>query len=154
MTSQRGPNSVDVLTREQRSALMSRVRSRDTSPERVVRSALYRLGIRFRIHRRDLPGCPDILIPRLKVVIFVHGCFWHLHSGCKAAALPRTNVDFWSKKLLGNVTRFEGQRRQLEEQGWEVMVLWECQLGPRADVERLLLDALEKSPRVRALGHY
>ncbi|MEC7641315.1 MAG: DNA mismatch endonuclease Vsr, partial [Nitrospinota bacterium] len=96
---------VDTISKEKRSWNMSRIRSRDTSPELIVRSLLHRLGYRFRIHRKDLPGKPDIVLAKYKTVIFVHGCFWHQHKDCKYAYLPKTRVNFWKEKLQGNSER-------------------------------------------------
>lgn len=117
---------VDVYTKAKRSELMSRIRSRDTRPERLVRSTLHRLGYRFRLHRADLPGKPDIVLPRYSAVIFVHGCFWHRHAGCSYAVLPSSNRVFWSKKLNGNRRRDRLSVQKLRGDGWRVAVLWEC----------------------------
>ena len=105
---------------------MSRIRGENTGPEKRVRATLYRMGYRFRLHRRDLPGTPDIVLPRHNTVVFVHGCFWHLHS-CKAGRVsPSTNADFWRSKRLGNFRRDARNRRQLRKLGWKVAVVWEC----------------------------
>ena len=129
----------DVFSKEKRSEVMSRVRSSDTKPERAVRSALHRLGYRFRLHRRDLPGKPDIVLPRLKTVIFVHGCFWHQH-GCKKSKLPQQNAAFWQRKLLSNVARDGAVTRQLAESGWKVVVIWECQFKQGRPQQLSLLE--------------
>jgi len=118
---------MDRLTPEHRSWNMSRIRSRDTSPERVVRSLLHRLGYRFRLHRRDLPGSPDIVLPRHRAVVFVHGCFWHRHRGCRFAYTPKTRQQFWMQKFRENQARDERARRKLRRMGWRVLVVWECQ---------------------------
>lgn len=111
-----------------RSEMMGRVRSKNTGPEKIARSLLHALGYRFRLHRRDLPGSPDIVFSARKVAIFVHGCFWHGH-GCKRAGhLPKTNVDFWAKKLADNLARDARNRRALEALGWKVLTIWECEL--------------------------
>lgn len=110
---------------------MSRVRSKDTAPELLVRSILHRLGYRFRLHRKDLPGNPDIVLPKYHTVIFVHGCFWHQHPGCKKAVIPRDNSEYWSAKLARNVRRDTETRRKLDELGWETIVLWGCEIGKR-----------------------
>lgn len=107
---------------------MSSVKGKNTKPERVVRSLLHRSGFRFRLHRKDLPGCPDIVLPKYKTVIFVHGCFWHRHSGCPRTTTPKTNVDSWEKKFADNVARDERNRTALEELGWKVIVIWECEI--------------------------
>jgi DNA mismatch endonuclease (patch repair protein) len=111
---------------------MSRIRSEDTQPEKVVRSILYRLGFRFRLHDESLPGKPDIVLRKYKTVIFVHGCFWHRHQKCKYAYIPKTKTDFWNKKFSENIARDEKIRKELEEQGWKVLIIWECGLSNQA----------------------
>ena len=118
---------MDTLTPCQRSRNMSRIRSKNTKPEMVVRKWLHKNGYRFRLHRIDLPGKPDIVLPRHKTAIFVNGCFWHQHQGCRRATLPKSNQAYWIPKLQRNVNRFEGTLRQLEELGWKVIVIWECE---------------------------
>lgn len=125
---------MDRLTPERRSWNMSRIRSRDTAPERLVRSLLHGLGYRFRLHRRDLPGSPDIVLPRHRAAVFVHGCFWHRHSGCRFAYTPKTRQQFWTRKFEQNRARDERAKRRLRRLGWRVTVVWECQV---ADPERL-----------------
>jgi len=120
--------TADVFTPEQRSKIMARVRSKDTQPEILVRSTLHAMGYRFRLHRKDLPGNPDIVLPRHWTVIFVHGCFWHQHAGCAAAALPKGNRQYWERKLSRNAARDGRNQQSLDEQGWRVIVLWECDL--------------------------
>ncbi|WP_243925144.1 very short patch repair endonuclease [Pseudodesulfovibrio sp. S3-i] len=110
-----------------RSSIMSSIVSKDTKPEIQVRKLLHALGYRFRLHRKDLPGTPDIVLPRRKSVIFVHGCFWHLHPGCKRATMPKTNVEFWEKKLKGNVSRDAKAIEQLQDLGYRCLVIWECE---------------------------
>jgi DNA mismatch endonuclease (patch repair protein) len=119
---------IDNLTRQQRRKTMSRIRSKNTKPEMAVRSYLHRQGFRFRLHRRDLPGCPDLVLPKYKTGIFVHGCFWHQHEQCRYAVLPKTRTEYWIPKLKGNVDRFAQDKKRLNEMGWHVMVVWECQL--------------------------
>lgn len=108
---------------------MSRIRSSNTSPELALRRALHALGIRFRLHRKDLPGKPDIVLPRHKTVVFVHGCFWHRHAGCKVASTPKTNTAFWEEKFQRNMVRDERNTALLKGLGWKVLVVWECELG-------------------------
>lgn len=120
-----------------RSEMMSRVRSKDTGPEKRVRSLLHALGYRFRLHRRDLPGSPDIVLPARKVAIFVHGCFWHGHGCKRAGRLPKTNADFWAKKLAANLARDARNRSALENLGWKVLVVWECELKDEAALTNL-----------------
>ena len=117
----------DHLSKEARSRLMSRVKGRDTKPELAVRSALHRAGFRFRLHRRDLPGRPDVVLPRFKTVIFVHGCFWHGHD-CKRGKLPSSNKSFWTTKISGNVRRDKANSDALRDLGWSTITIWECGL--------------------------
>src|SRR5215475_5598744 len=135
---------VDRLSPEKRSWNMSRIRSGNTEPERKVRSILHRLGYRFRLHRRDLPGSPDIVLPRHKVAIFVHGCFWHQHRGCKKSRKPTSNTDYWDRKLTENVIRDRRNISELKKLGWRVLVIWQCEtrnLGSLADKLALLVQA-------------
>jgi DNA mismatch endonuclease (patch repair protein) len=118
---------MDTLTVEQRSAVMSRVRSKHTRPEIEVRRLLHRLGFRFRLHRRDLPGSPDIVLPRFRTVVFVHGCFWHRHANCRKTTVPASNADFWAGKFLANKRRDRWVKNQLRRKGWRVIVVWECE---------------------------
>jgi DNA mismatch endonuclease (patch repair protein) len=125
---------MDRLTRAQRSKLMSAVGSRDTSPELRVRRILHRLGFRFRLHRKDLPGRPDIVLPRLNTVVFVHGCFWHGHGCIKGRVRPASNADFWDEKLASNQARDQRNLQDLAAAGWKAIVIWECETR---SVERL-----------------
>lgn len=111
---------------EQKRRLMARFRSKDTKPEMLVRRELHRRGYRFRLHRRDLPGKPDIVLPRHAIAIFVHGCFWHQHDGCKIARVPKTRTEFWKMKFDGNRLRDHVAAERLAALGWRVIVLWEC----------------------------
>ena len=128
---------VDTLTPEQRSERMSRIRGANTKPELKVRRLLHRCGYRFRLHRKDLPGRPDIVLPRHRAVIFVHGCFWHRHPDptCRRARMPRTRREFWEAKLQGNRERDVRDQRALAEAGWRVLVVWECELGDNEQLE-------------------
>ena len=117
----------DVFTKEKRSRIMSRVKGRDTKPEILVRSLVHRMGFRFRIHRGDLPGKPDMVLPRHGKIIFVHGCFWHGHKGCPRSKRPTTNMDFWNKKLDMNIKRDKVFQGKLRSRGWKVMVIWQCE---------------------------
>ena len=110
-----------------RSALMSRIRSRDTQPELAVRSLVHSLGYRFRIHVRNLPGVPDLVLPKYRTVIFVHGCFWHQHDGCRFACMPKSNTDYWAIKLSRNVDRDLHSHQALEAGRWRVLTIWECE---------------------------
>jgi DNA mismatch endonuclease (patch repair protein) len=119
---------MDRLTRERRSALMSRIRGKDTAPEKTLRAALHKAGYRYRIHVRDLPGCPDIVFPGRRKVIFVHGCFWHSHPNCRLGALPKSKLSYWKPKLQANVKRDQRNIRKLRRQGWGVLIVWQCKL--------------------------
>lgn len=118
---------MDRLSETERSANMSRIRSRDTLPELAVRRALHAAGYRFRLHRRDLPGRPDIVLSRYKTVIFVHGCFWHRHKDCGNATSPGTRSEFWQAKFAANEARDERNTRELKAAGWKVVIVWECE---------------------------
>lgn len=108
---------------------MSQIKGKNTKPELVVRSLLHRLGYRFRLHRKDLPGKPDIILPKYKVALFIHGCFWHRHENCKFCYIPKSNLDFWSKKFQETVVRDNKKKKQLEKSGWRVEVVWECEIS-------------------------
>ena len=122
----------DVVNSETRSRMMSGIRSKDTRPEQLVRKALFAAGFRFRLHRRSLPGVPDVVLPRRKVAIFVHGCFWHLHRECLYAKLPTTRPVFWRNKLEGNAQRDQNNIEALLALGWRVLVVWECATREKA----------------------
>lgn len=116
---------------------MSGIRGKHTKPEMLVRRALFAAGYRFRLHRRDLPGAPDIVLPGRKVAIFAHGCFWHMHAGCKNAKLPSTRPEFWLTKLRGNVKRDELAIEALGKDGWRVLTVWECATRDRDELAKL-----------------
>lgn len=117
----------DIFDKEKRSEIMSKISRKNTSPELIIRKALFAEGYRYRLHRKDLPGNPDIVFPSKKKVIFINGCFWHRHN-CKRAALPTTNIDFWEKKLSGNKERDNRNLEKLKKMGWESLVIWQCQI--------------------------
>lgn len=120
---------VDVHTKEIRSYNMSQIRYRDTKPEMRVRRVCHSLGLRYRLHRKDLPGKPDLVFARYKTVLFVHGCFWHMHSRCKdGKKAPKSNVEYWSSKREGNRKRDRKHKRELRKNGWRVLEYWECEL--------------------------
>lgn len=121
----------DVVDRVTRSRLMRGIKGGNTAPELIVRSHLHRAGLRFRLHGSDLPGRPDIVLPRWNAVVLVHGCFWHRHAGCKYATTPASNVRFWKKKFEANVERDARTRRALRSLGWRVFIVWECRTSPR-----------------------
>lgn len=135
------PFSKDPLTASARSALMARVRQRDTEPEIVVRSILHRMGLRFTVSgplNRTLPSRPDIVLPRWRIVILVHGCFWHRHAGCRLATTPTNRSDFWQQKFSANMRRDRRQQRRLRQAGWIPLVVWECQTRTPEKVEKKL----------------
>ena len=119
---------MDILTKEKRSWNMSRIRGKDTKPEKIVRSVLHKDGFRFRLNRKDLPGKPDIVLPKYQSVIFVHGCFWHRHPRCRFAYNPKSRVKFWQNKFSENVERDRFVKKELRKMGWKVIVVWECEL--------------------------
>ena len=123
---------------------MSRIRSGNTKPELLVRSLLHRMGYRFRLHRKDLPGKPDIVLPKYKAVIFVHGCFWHHHKGCKYAYIPKTRQEFWEAKFKSNAERDRKVKKELEEKNWGILVIWECELSNIKSTMKRLKDYLNK----------
>lgn len=118
----------DVLSKEQRKRCMSHVRGKDTKPEVMVRQFLFTHGFRFRLHRKDLPGKPDIVLPKYKTVIFINGCFWHGHQNCKFASIPKTNHSFWTEKILRNQERDIANNIKIKQAGWRIITIWECQL--------------------------
>jgi len=121
---------VDFLTPAQRSERMSRIRGKDSQPELALRRVLHRLGLRYRLHAKDLPGKPDLVFPRYKAVVFVHGCFWHRHEGCKTATTPKSNTPFWVEKFNKNKVRDARAADSLNNLGWRVFIVWECDLAP------------------------
>lgn len=117
----------DVFTKQKRSQIMSKIKGRDTKPELLVRSMLHRMGYRFRLHVESMTGKPDIVLPRYGKLIFVNGCFWHGHKACSKGSTPKSNKEFWEKKISTNICRDRSVRRQLHKQGWTVLTIWECQ---------------------------
>jgi DNA mismatch endonuclease (patch repair protein) len=132
---------VDIVSPAVRSRIMGKIAGRNTIPERAVRTFLHAHGFRFRLHAAGLPGRPDLILPRYKVAIFVNGCFWHQHSGCPDAAVPKSNRTFWRKKLSGNVARDKRCVAALLADGWRVALVWECAVR-RASSYPIALDAL------------
>lgn len=117
---------------------MKRIKGKNTKPERILRSGLFKSGLRFRIHRKDLPGKPDIVLSKYKTVIFVHGCFWHFHSDCREGRIPDTNSTFWKEKLYKNIVRDKKHQEALKQLGWKVLVCWEC------EIEKDTLNIIER----------
>ncbi|WJO24163.1 very short patch repair endonuclease [Pseudomonas soli] len=128
----------DRLSSQKRSWNMSRIKSRDTTPELAVRKVLYGMGYRYRLHSTAVPGKPDIVLKRFRAAIFVHGCFWHRHPGCKFAYVPKSRVEFWKKKFEANVRRDETVKKQLSDLGWKSLTIWECETKSRETIEHLL----------------
>lgn len=129
---------MDVVSAAKRSEMMSGIRGRDTRPELQVRSYLHAHGLRFRLHRKDLPGRPDVVLPKYRVAVFVHGCFWHRHPGCKFTTSPSTRKDFWQRKFERNVERDLRNQEALLHAGWRVLVIWECGLKSKVNLEPAL----------------
>lgn len=123
----------DKLTPQKRSWNMSRIKGKNTGPEMTVRSMLHKAGYRFRLHRKDLPGKPDLVLPKYKTVIFIHGCFWHAH-GCKDSGIPKSNIDFWKKKLTANVERDQKNKSLLNDAGWKTLYIWNCEIKNSNDL--------------------
>jgi DNA mismatch endonuclease (patch repair protein) len=121
---------------------MRRIRSKDTGPEMAVRRLVHRLGYRYRLHRKDIPGKPDLVFPGRRKVIFIHGCFWHQHPGCREGRLPKSNLAYWLPKLKRNTERDEAALAQLAASGWDVLVLWECETKSLEATRKVLLDFL------------
>lgn len=143
---------VDVVDRKTRSRMMSGIRGANTFPELAVRKYLYAAGFRYRLHSRKLIGRPDIVLSRLRSAVFVHGCFWHRHSGCKFAYNPKSNIPFWQKKFQANVARDRHVRGELKKAGWQVHVIWECEVHDHGldRLARALRAKLKSPPRAKA----
>ena len=137
----------DIKTKEARSYNMSCIHGKDTKPEELVRKYLFSKGFRYRKNDRKLPGTPDIVLPKYKTVIFVNGCFWHGHEGCKYFVWPKNNAEFWHNKIESNINRDQRKREQLRKLGWNVIVVWECQL--RTENKQVTLRQLEGALRQR-----
>ena len=129
---------MDRISKEHRSWNMSRIKCGNTKPEIVVRSLLHKLGYRFRLHRKDLPGKPDIVLPRYNSVVFVHGCFWHRHNGCKKATVPKTKNIFWREKFKGNIERDIKVQEELQSMGWKILIIWECETSDIGSVTKII----------------
>lgn len=134
---------MDNLSSAERSEIMARVRSKDSRPELLVRKLVFRLGYRYRLHDRSLPGCPDLVFRKRRKVIFVHGCFWHRHQGCSLARLPKSRLEFWLPKLESNKQRDTKNKRLLQTQGWEALTIWECQIRKSENLNALIKGFLD-----------
>ena len=135
---------MDRVSKEKRSDIMSRVRSKNTKPEEMVRKYLFSHGFRYRKNDGRYPGHPDIVLPKYKTVVFVHGCFWHRHPGCSRATTPSTNQEYWLNKFERNIERDRKERQQLEDMGWHVIVVWECEISNRQKREKRLSALIEE----------
>jgi len=133
----------DVFTPEQRSAVMACVKSIDTAPELAVRRIAHRLGYRYRLHRKDLPGKPDLAFAAARLALFVHGCFWHRHPECEAASMPASNVEYWSRKFAKNIARDAAAAEALKRLGWRVTVIWECETADHVQLAERLRRMLD-----------
>jgi DNA mismatch endonuclease, patch repair protein len=127
----------DIHEPETRSYNMSQIQAKDTKPEMIVRKFLHNSGFRYRLHVKELPGKPDLVLPKYNSVIFVHGCFWHAHGGCKYFKIPGTNSEFWKEKLYGNKERDENNKEILKREGWKIITVWSCELKPNKAPETL-----------------
>ena len=128
----------DIVDSKRRSELMAGIRGCDTAPELAVRRLAHRMGLRFRLHRKNLPGRPDLVFPKHRLAVFVHGCFWHRHEGCRSASTPKSRIAFWTEKFAANVDRDARQQAALRTRGWRVLVIWECEIRDNPAVERRL----------------
>lgn len=135
---------MDTMSQEKRSRIMSAVHSKNTLAELLVRRYLWSHGIRYRIHRKDLPGKPDIAIPRCKLAVFIHGCFWHGHDECIRGRLPKSRLEYWKPKIEANKKRDRLIEKELKERGWQWLVIWECQLRTQKAASKALPELLEK----------
>ncbi len=127
---------MDIVDPRTRSRMMAGIKGKDTRPELQIRSALHKAGFRFRLHDKKLPGSPDLVLPKYRAVIFVNGCFWHRHKGCRYATNPKTRAEFWKGKFMANVERDERKKEQLLDEGWRVFTIWEC--GVRNDLDSVV----------------
>jgi DNA mismatch endonuclease (patch repair protein) len=134
---------MDIVTPHERSIIMSRVRSKDSRPEMLVRKMIFKLGYRYRLHAKELPGCPDLVFRKFRKVIFVHGCFWHRHEGCSLARLPKSRRGFWVPKLEGNRQRDHRNLKCLARENWKVLTLWECQIKKLEYIESIVTRFLD-----------
>ena len=133
----------DIVDRQRRSEMMAGIRRRDTAPEMAVRRIAHRMGLRFRLQRKDLPGRPDLVLPKHRLAVFVHGCFWHRHEGCRYASTPKSRVAFWTEKFESNVARDARQEAALRALGWRVLIIWQCETRDGAAVERRLAASID-----------
>jgi len=133
---------MDTITKEQRSLNMSRIRSKNTLPELLIRKALWRMGYRYRLHYKKLPGKPDIVIVKQRIVFFIHGCFWHRHKNCIEASRPKTNSEYWEAKINKNIERDKTHKREIEQLGWKVIIIWECKVKHHIENNIIMLKKI------------
>ncbi|MFB0562933.1 MAG: very short patch repair endonuclease [Candidatus Lokiarchaeia archaeon] len=149
METKRIGNEMDIWSKEKRSMVMSQIHSKNTKPEQIVRKILTDLGYRYRLNVKDLPGKPDIVLRKYNTVVFVHGCFWHLHKGCRDGTIPKTRKEYWQTKLLRNKERDIKHFRELRKQGWKVLRIWECEIEKKPDwVKDRLLKFLSSENKI------
>jgi DNA mismatch endonuclease (patch repair protein) len=139
---------LDTFSKEKRSEIMRQVRSTDTFPERIIRSLLHGMGFRFRLHRNDLPGKPDLVLPKYRSVVFVHGCFWHRHPGCPRASTPAENRKYWLPKFDRTVKRDQQTEAELRGRGWNVIIVWECELKEMEALKHRLNSAITRKQSI------
>jgi DNA mismatch endonuclease, patch repair protein len=146
----------DIVDKATRSRMMSGIRGKNTKPEIAVRSYLHRKGFRFRLHRKDLPGKPDIVLPKYKLAIFVHGCFWHRHKNCKFAYTPKSNRAFWNRKFRENLARDTKNLKALSREGWRALVLWECKVDEKrlAGLDNRIIREIGRKEASRGRTHH
>jgi len=137
-----------MQTTEERSALMRRVRGKDTKPEMRLRKALHAAGVRYRLHDRRMPGRPDLVLPGRRLAIFVHGCFWHRHEGCPRTTMPKANNAYWTQKFAENIERDARKTEQLRQSGWNVRIVWECEILDDVTLDEIVRE-IAATPRVR-----
>ncbi len=136
---------MDSVSKEKRSWNMSRIKSENTKPEKKLRSWLFKEGYRYRLHKKELPGSPDIVLKKYKTVIFVNGCYWHRHENCKLAYNPKSNIEFWQKKFKENVSRDKKNYKKIKQLGWKVIICWECQIKNNFDVVKEKIEKIFKN---------
>jgi DNA mismatch endonuclease (patch repair protein) len=134
----------DIFSKAKRSEIMSKISGKETKPEIIVRKHLFSHGFRYRKNEKKLPGKPDIVLPKYKTVIFVHGCFWHGHQNCKKSALPQTNHEFWENKIQKNIERDKSKQKELKKLGWKIITVWQCQIKSRELFEKTMKRTVAK----------
>jgi len=139
---------VDIVSKEKRSYIMSRIRSKNTKPELLLRSALFKSGLRYRLHTKNLPGKPDMVFAQYKTVIFVHGCFWHIHKKCRDGRFPKSKLEYWKPKLKRNAKRDLTHEKELIAAGWDVLVIWECEINSNLSAVTKKIQSVLKEKKV------